>query len=316
MSTKQCYLIESQDIKLLQKKIREIIESSGYKEEQTTYYDLEESTLNAVLEDLDTYSFLTPRKVVIISNALFLMASEIKFEEKEISSLLKYLRNPAPDVLFIMGVEKCDERKKIGKEIKQLVEFCKVEMSPEAVLKEELTEYKIKKDAQNLLLEYVEKDISKLENECEKLKMLAIDTKEITKEMVEEVVPPKISNTDKLAFDFVKYIALRDKKKIFEQYEVLKENHFEAHSMIGLIESQMKLIYQVLLGKRKNMTKENLAKLLKEHPYRIQKTLEFLPFYSEKDLQTFIHKLHELDYKIKSGQIDATLGFEIFLISI
>jgi len=295
MSTKQCYLIESQDIKLLQKKIREIIESSGYKEEQTTYYDLEESTLNAVLEDLDTYSFLTPRKVVIISNALFLMASEIKFEEKEISSLLKYLRNPAPDVLFIMGVEKCDERKKIGKEIKQLVEFCKVEMSPEAVLKEELTEYKIKKDAQNLLLEYVEKDISKLENECEK---------------------PKISNTDKLAFDFVKYIALRDKKKIFEQYEVLKENHFEAHSMIGLIESQMKLIYQVLLGKRKNMTKENLAKLLKEHPYRIQKTLEFLPFYSEKDLQTFIHKLHELDYKIKSGQIDATLGFEIFLISI
>ena len=64
------------------------------------------------------------------------------------------------------------------------------------------------------------------------------------------------------------------------------------------------------------LSKDEIAKYLKEHPYRIQKTLEFLPFYTENDIRNLIHKLHELDYKIKSGQIEATLGFEVFLLYI
>lgn len=316
MSTKSCYLIECSDHQALQKKIKEIICQSGFEEEQTTYYDLEENTLDQVLEDLDTYSFLTPKKVVVISNALFLSTASNNIEEDKLNHLLKYLENPNPLVLFIMAVEKCDERKKIGKQIKKLVEFDTVKLDPEAIIEEEIADYKIEKEAKRLLLEYIDNDIGKAINECTKLKMYALDHKEITKSVVEEIVTKNIPNTDQLAFDFVKYIALRDKKRIFEYYEILKEYQFAPHSIIGLIESQIKLIYQVLLGKKKNMTKDEIAKYLKEHPYRIQKTLEFLPLYNEKELQEFIHKLHHLDYRIKSGQIDATIGFEIFLIAI
>lgn len=315
MNTK-CYLIESQDRGLLQKKTEEIITKNQFQDAQTTYYDLEESTLAQVIEDLDTYSFLTPKKVIVISNTLFLSSTDIKFEEKELEHIIRYIENPNPDVLFIMGIEKCDERKKIVKNIKKKVTVITINLDPISYAKELLKDYKIKSDAVLLLVDYCNYNISKITHECEKLKMLSIDTLEIKKEDIEDVVPRSISGIDNLAFDFVKYIAQHDKKKMFHCYEILKENSFDIHAMIGLIESQMRLIYQVLLGKRKNLSKDEIAKLIKEHPYRVQKSLEFLPFYTEVDIQEMIHRLHELDYRIKSGQIEATIGFEMFLIHI
>lgn len=314
---KGCYFIECSDKTAFQQEVLKLVKKCGFQDETITYYDLEESTLSQVLEDLDTYSFLTPRKVVVITNALFLTAiTDVKFSDSELEHILKYLQNPNPDVLFIMGVSKCDERKKIVKEVKKFAEKISIDINTDSVLKEVLEGYKVSKETMGLILEYCGDDIGKLTKECEKLKMYAIDSLEIKREDVEEIVVKKIPDTDKLAFDFVKYIALRDKKHIFEYYDILKGYSFEPHSMIGLIESQVKLIYQVLLAKRKGMRKDEIAKYLKEHPFRIQKTLEFLPLYQEKDLQQLIHKMHQLDYKIKSGKVDATLGFEVFLLQL
>lgn len=312
----RCFLIECSSFSSLQRKVSDLLQITHFEGEIVTYYDLEENTLEQVFEDLDTYSFLTPRKVVVITKALFLAVSEVKFDEKEINHLLKYLKSPSSDVLFIMGIDKCDERKKIVKEIKKLVQVIKVDENPAVVAKNLLIDYKIAEEALQLLLEFTMNDIIRLTNECEKLKLYTLESKTITKEDVLMVVAKNTPNIEQLAFDFVKYLANRDKKRIFECYEILKENKFEPHSMIGLIESQIKLIYQVLLGKRKNMSKDEIAKYLKEHPFRVQKTLEFLPLYQEAELQRLIHELHDLDYRIKSGVIDAISGFELFLVHI
>lgn len=311
-----CYLIEGGDFTTLQKEISSLIQQNHFQEAEVSTYDLEDSTLSQVLEDVDTYSFLSPRKVIVIRNALFLTTSEVSFSEEEIKHFMKYLKNPSPDVLLIMGVLKCDERKKIVKEIKKMVSLIPVTVTPKAILQECLQGYQLSREAEQRILEYCKEDISKIVCECEKLKMLEYDTRQITVSDIEDVVIKKRPDMDQLAFEFVKHLANRDKGNIFKYYELLKEYHFEPHSMIGLIESQIKLIYQVLLAKRKGMKKDEIAKYLKEHPFRIQKTLEFLPFYQESELREMIHKLHDLDYKIKSGQVDATLGFDIFLLHI
>ncbi len=316
MAKMQCYLIESKDRSLLQKKIEELTTSSGFEGEEVISYDLEEYSMAQVLQELDTYSFLSPRKVVVIKQALFLMASDIKFSEEDLSLFLKYLQNPNPEALLLMGVSKCDERKKIVKETKKLVEVVTLDVDPMEIVEEELAGYEIASDASRLLVEYCEEDTTKLFNECEKLRLFALDTKKISSDDISQLVVKKCSNTEQLAFDFVKAIASKDKKQVFYYYDLLKEYHFEPHSMIGLIESQMKLVYQVLLGKRMNMKKDELAKRLKEHPFRIQKTLLFLPLYHEEEVRQLIHKLHDLDYRIKSGKIDATVGFEMFLIDL
>ncbi len=312
----RCYLIEYSDNYLFRGKVEELIHKHQFQQSEITYYDLEDATLAHVLEDLDTYSFLTPQKVIVISNALFLASSDIKFSDEEINHIMKYLDNPNPDVLFIMGVVKFDERKKIVKNIKKKIPVITVNPDVMQYTKDLLKDYKVENDALLLLIDYCNNSVSKITHECEKLKMFAIDTMEIRREDIKKIVTKDLTELDTIAFDFVKYIALKDKKRMFNCYQILKENSFDIHSTIGLIESQIRLIYQVLLGKKKRMSKDEIAKYLKEHPYRIQKTLEFLPFYTENDIRNLIHKLHELDYKIKSGQIEATLGFEVFLLYI
>ena len=137
-----CFLVECSSFSSLQRKVSELLHTTHFEGETVTYYDLEENTLEQVLEDLDTYSFLTPRKVIVITKALFLAVSEVKFDEKEIEHILKYLKNPSSDVLFIMGIDKCDERKKIVKEVKKLVQVVKVDENPTIRSVERLSDYR------------------------------------------------------------------------------------------------------------------------------------------------------------------------------
>ena len=62
------YLIESIDSLSLEEKIRNIIDNTGFSHANINSYDLEEVDISNALEDLDTYNFLTPKKVVIIRN--------------------------------------------------------------------------------------------------------------------------------------------------------------------------------------------------------------------------------------------------------
>ena len=69
------YLLECSDDLALSKKITEIIKKHGLEGQYQATYDLEESSLELALEDLDTYSFLSDKKIIIIRNA-FLNANE------------------------------------------------------------------------------------------------------------------------------------------------------------------------------------------------------------------------------------------------
>ena len=63
------YLIENEDSILIEQKEKEIINKNKFQNDQINIYDLEEeSTIEDVLEDLDTYSFLSSKKVIKIRN--------------------------------------------------------------------------------------------------------------------------------------------------------------------------------------------------------------------------------------------------------
>ena len=89
------YLLECSDDLALSKKITEIIKKHGLEGQYQATYDLEESSLELALEDLDTYSFLSDKKIIIIRNA-FLNASE-----KELNHLQKYIDNLHKDIKFL-----------------------------------------------------------------------------------------------------------------------------------------------------------------------------------------------------------------------
>ena len=90
------YLLENADPTALKIAEDKIIQKEKFTDALKDYYDLEETTLDNALEDLDTYSFLVSKKIIIIKGIENLKYEEIK---ESFNHLLKYIKKPVADKL-------------------------------------------------------------------------------------------------------------------------------------------------------------------------------------------------------------------------
>ena len=164
---KNNYLLETEDFVALKKEIEKLIKSNKFQEATKSNYDLQEVSLEKVIEDLDTYSFLSPQKIIIVQN---INAISQEQEETNLKHLYKYLDNPNPDNLLIICAKKLNNTLKVTKELKKRLEYKTIEINPETFIKNELKSYYLESGVVSLLVEYCKDDITKLENECAKLK--------------------------------------------------------------------------------------------------------------------------------------------------
>ncbi len=308
------YLLLSSSSILLDKEIEKIIKEKKFGEASIITYDLEEVTLVDVLEELDTVSFLTPLKVVIANHANFLTAAASE-EEASLNHLLKYLDQNIDTTLFFLTVDKMDERKKIGKELKKKMTFLNISPDKEEYLKSLLTGYKLEKGVISNILSRIEDDYDKIYQESDKLKLYKVDSKEITNSDVENMLPAPLEKQDQLTFDLIRAIGLKDKREALKLYEKLKKFNIEIFALMGLLESQYRVLYQVKLLNNRGYREGEIAKELAIHPYRAKKILELGRTTTIKEVKSFLLKLTDLDLKLKSGQVDKELAMELLIIN-
>lgn len=307
------YLLESSDHLLLEKKIDSIIEKEKFQDEYRATYDLEEVALDNALEDLDTYSFLSSKKVIIIKNILSSLVLE-----NEKKHLIKYLENPSSDNLLIMTSDKMDA-KTFSKKLKSLktLEYQKLETNPVSFAKNILDGYKVSNMDLSYLAELCNNDITKLNSECEKLMMYKIDTKEIGREDITNLVIKKLGDSNEILFSLAKTIMSKDKKQALKLYNDLKVYQIDANSIIGLMASQMKLVSQIKVLKEKNLNVSQIQQNLNlKSSYQVKKLSEYIYSYSYNDIKTFFNKLFNLDYSIKTGKVDSSNAIELLIINL
>lgn len=307
------YLLESSDHLLLEKKIDSIIEKEKFQGEYRATYDLEEVALANALEDLDTYSFLSSKKVIIIKNIL----SSLTLENEK-KHLIKYLENPSSDNLLIMTSDKMDA-KTFSKKLKSLktLEYQKLETNPVSFAKNILDGYKISNMDLSYLAELCNNDITKLNSECEKLMMYKIDTKEIAREDITNLVVKKLGDSNEILFSLAKAIMSKDKRQALKLYNDLKAYQIDANSIIGLMASQMKLVSQIKVLKEKNLNVSQIQQNLNlKSSYQVKKLSEYIYSYSYNDIKTFFNRLFDLDYSIKTGKVDSSNAIELLIINL
>lgn len=307
------YLLESSDHLLLEKKIDSIIEKEKFQGEYRATYDLEEVALANALEDLDTYSFLSSKKVIIIKNIL----SSLTLENEK-KHLIKYLENPSSDNLLIMTSDKMDA-KTFSKKLKSLktLEYQKLETNPVSFAKNLLNGYKISNMDLSYLAELCNNDITKLNSECEKLMMYKIDTKEIAREDITNLVVKKLGDSNEILFSLAKAIMSKDKRQALKLYNDLKAYQIDANSIIGLMASQMKLVSQIKVLKEKNLNVIQIQQNLNlKSSYQVKKLSEYIYSYSYNDIKIFFNKLFDLDYSIKTGKVDSSNAIELLIINL
>ena len=302
------YLIVYDDIYLLNSKIDEIT-SKDFKDITKSIYDLDEKDLDDALLDLDTYSFLSDKKIVIIKNI------ENLNDDKKTTHLINYLNSPNNDNLLILTTTKFNGTKKINKTLKEKTNFIKLESDPNTVIKNLLKDYKLEPGVINKISIYSNNNLDIIKTECDKLINYKED-KNITVDDVEKLVVKHLGDSSNIIFDLVKYISSSDKKRALEQYKLLQEYNIDDIGLIGLIESQLRLLEQVSIYKKEGLYKDDIATKLNIHPYRIQKTMELLSSTNITSINNLIKNLSEIDYKVKAGLIDSKDCILMYIINI
>ncbi len=308
------YVLESLDSLSLQKEREKIILENGFSDAFISIYDLEETNLENALEDLDTYGFLSEKKVVIIQNIDSIKIDDFK---DDFEHFFHYLDSPNPDNLLIIEVKKLNATLKITKELKKRCQVISVTMDSISYMKNAFQGYKISQSTIHLIQELCLDDYSKIVNECDKLKNYKMDSKEITNKDVEELVVKKLGDSKDLTFAFSRSIALRDKKEALEQFKELLSYDIEPISMIGLLASQIRIIYQVKLLEKDRLSDKEIATTLGEKSdYRIRKTRELTRLYTEEELLLLMQKLSKMDYQLKTSDVDGIHLLEMFILNL
>lgn len=308
------YLLETNDFTALKTEIDKIVKKEKFTDALTSTYDAKELQLENALEDLDTYGFLSDKKVIIINNIDGINQED---EEKNLKHLYKYLENPNPDNLLIITASKLNNTLKVTKELKKKMNYSSVEINPENFIKNELKDYTLETGVIKLLVEYCKNDITKIENECKKLKTFNFETKKISKSDIEELVIEKLGDEQELTFSFSRSLAEKNKKEALRKYKELLDYQIEPIAIVGLLASQIRIIYQVKTLSNQNLSPYDIAKMLGEKSdYRVKKTKELIRYYSEQELLDLMKTLSDMDIQMKTTDIDPNSLIELFILNI
>ena len=304
------YLIISSDEITIKNSINKIVKDSKYKDYELIKYDLTVNDVSSVIEELNTYNFLSTNKIIVLNNSLFI---EDPNYDKDLKRINEYLDNYNPDNIFIMVVSK----RRTAKEVTALVEKVTLidsDLSCEAIIKNNLEDYKMDYNAIKKLIEYSLNNNEKVLSELNKLKLYRIDSpnKLITLEDVENLV---IKEYDLNVFDLVNAITKKDKNKAFTMYERLIETT-DSSSIIGSIASKVKMLYSVKILRDEGLNMDSIAEKLDAKKGAISYALEECDNFSTKKLIKLLKDLCDLDYKSKSQNVDMDFLFKMFILSI
>lgn len=302
------YLVVSEDDFLKREALSKL--EKKYIDYEVISYDMEESTLDQVIEELDTYQFLSNHKLVIVRNAIFLGSDGKDFDT---AKLEKYIQNPNPDNVLVLVTNKLDERKKLVKLIKQVAIIPNVEIDMRTFLRNHLEDYKMENMEIEYLIARCLNHYEKIERELEKLKLYCYDKKEITKSDIDLVVEKSIDDN---IFDLVDAITKKEKSVALEIYQELLLHNEEPLKILVMVANQFRLIYQVKVLKEEQNNESEISKMLGVHPYRVKLAAEKARIYSSQALLQYLNQLAKLDLEMKNGETFQNVGFEFFLLNL
>jgi len=303
---------------LIKQEINKLKEKEHIDDININTYDLENSSLEQIIEDASTISLFSKNKMILCENAyIFTGTTNKKLPEQNIKVLEKYLEHENPDTILIFTImkDKLDERKKITKFLKQkkqIKEFNKLENVSEFV-KNKFIPYKIEKKDINLLINRVGENLSLLYQEIEKIKLYKGDNLNINETDILELTH---KNIDTDIFNLIENIIKKNKTEALESYKEMLLLGEEPIKIIIMLANQFRLIYQARNLYKKGYSEKDISSLLNIHPYRIKLALIKGKEFQDQLLLSYLEKLSELDIKIKTGVIDKELGLELFILNV
>lgn len=301
---------------LIEQEITKILQDNAIDSISINKYNLENDLLSTILNDATSISLFGDKKAIIVNNSyIFTGSTNKKNLEQDTSLLEKYLESPNSDCLLIFVVpnEKLDERKKItklSKKMGKVKEFNQIDTK--TIVKKMCEGYTITNDTIDLLIQRVGDNVLLLSNEIDKIKLYK-DDKKITNDDILDLTSKSLETNN---FRLIDAIISKDKELAISLYEERIKQSEEPIAIVIALANQIRIMYQVKELYKMGHTEHDVASILAIHPYRVKLAAGNSRKYTSEVLLEQLKALANLDIAIKTGQLDKTLGLELFILSI
>lgn len=315
------YLLIGEEAYYVDETITKLRAALGGEDGEYAQFDCAEQPVDFVIDEADTIPFFSDRKLVVARNASFLRATEKGKEkvEHDLKRLEAWLEHPTEQcvTVFIAPYEKLDERKKITKLMKQHALVLQAEQLKDQDLavwiQHEVAaqQGRITDDAVGKLIDMVGANMLQLRLEIEKLLLFVQQDEVIDVGVVEKLVAKTLEHD---AFKLLNAYLARDLATAITIYHDLLRQKEEPIMLVGLLASNIRTMNNVYYLQKKGYHPQQIAKQLKIHPYRVKLMVENRNRPTEERLLTALHRLADVDLKLKTTGGNRERHLELFLI--
>ena len=315
------YLFLGNEEYLNKVKIERIIKESVADEYNINFYDMEEKNVSFAIEDAQTTPFLCEEKIVILRHPNFLTSAKLDIEH-DTKLFVKYLNNPSPSTILIIDASnlKLDNRKEVVKVLLKVAikeesqALSDVEFVGWVIRQFSQNKLKISQKAAQTFLSRTGTDLINASNEIDKLLLYCLGKDEVTEE---DVIKLTTKELEKDIFSFTNAIMDKNKTKAIEVYhDLVASNQADPVQLVSMSSKNLKDCYLVKLLVEKNYKQNQIAEALDISPGRAYYLMRDARNLDKKRAAELIQKFAELDYKIKSFQIEPDTGLEFLLFSL
>ncbi len=281
-------------------KIANYIEDNLMLEEEKGFNQMvmygRDTTVEDIVSNAKRYPMMAERQVIIVKEAQDL--------SRTIEKLESYVDNPQPTTTLVIcyKYKKIDKRKKLYKSVsKNGVIFDSKRLYENQVsdwINSSLKSggYAISPKASQMLVEFLGTDLSKIDNELQKLQLVAPKGTNITPELIEENIG---ISKDFNNFELNKAIGARDTVKAHRIINYFSQNTKD-HPMVVTVSLLFTYFSKTLQYHGiEDKSKANVAKVLKVNPFFVKDYVAAARNYPMRKVSQIITYLRETDVKGK-----------------
>ena len=312
---KNIYMYISEDDFLLEEAKKDFISKKDVDAFNISSYNFLTSDPLEILSELTTMSLLGDEKIVILTEPEFL--KNTYKDEDIIDKFNKYFSNPNPDTtLLILSNFGLDSKSVINNTLKANSEIKVFDSitgdNLSTWIKEELDkeEYSIDPEALEELIIRTDGELKLIKNEIEKLKLYQ-QNKHINLKSVKLMVTRNLEDN---IFTFLNAFISNDTKTLLDIYDDFMAVNEDEMRIISAIGNKLEEILYTKALIKQGLNKDQIAGYFKVKPGRAYYMMQNAKSMREDSIIDLIKRITDLDYKIKSGQIDKKLGLQLFIL--
>lgn len=316
------YLFYGEETFLLESCLKKIKNNFGERKAGINEIKLEETTINNIIEDIETPAFGYEKKLIIARNTgLFKKEGKKKtgIHQELITKVAEYIEENntiMQETVVLVWIEEEIEKNVLYKVIEQYGVICEFQqLKPVQIIARlkaisKAYQVQVEDSTLNYFIECCGTNMQDLINEMRKLIEYVGTNGTITRSIIDLLC---IKQFDSVIFDLTDNLG---KKKIEKALEVLHSLLYQKEPIQKILITlyhHFKKLYFIKIAQGEN---KNIAESLRLKPnqmFLVNKYKSQADYFQEQELKQIVEELMNLDYYYKTGLIDLNVGLEAIL---